>query len=115
MTATVLITRTTPKTADAVAVPVGTTGAVPRSLGLNRAALGAVGFEGKIGQTLVVPSGTGPAQIAIGIGDPAALTVQTLRNAAGAIVRAAGKRAVVATTLADLDGVDAAKAARSDV
>ena len=66
MTATVVIARTAPKTVDAVGVPVATTGTVPRSLGLNRAALAAVGFEGKPGQTLVVPSGTGPAQIAVG-------------------------------------------------
>jgi leucyl aminopeptidase len=98
-----------------VAVPVGTTGAVPRSLGLNRAALAAIGFEGKPGQTVVVPSGTGPAQIAVGIGEAGTLTVQGLRNAAAAVVRAAGKRAVVATNLADLDGVDAVKAAQAVV
>ena len=115
MTATVLISRTTPKTVDAVGVPVATTGTVPRSLGLNRAALAAVGFEGKPGQTLVLPSATGPTQIAIGIGQPGSLTVQVLRNAAAALVRAAGKRAVVATNLADLDGVDAAKAAQAVV
>lgn len=115
MTATVLISRTTPKSVDAVAVPVGTTGAVPRSLGLNRAALAAIGFEGKPGQTVVVPSGTGPAQIAVGIGEAGTLTVQGLRNAAAAVVRAAGKRAVVATNLADLDGVDAVKAAQAVV
>ncbi len=115
MTATVLIARTTPKNVDAVGVPVATTGTVPRSLGLNRAALAAVGFEGKPGQTLVVPSGTGPAQIAIGIGEPGSLTVQLLRDAAAAVVRAAGKRAVVATNLADLEGVDAANAAQAVV
>ena len=115
MTATVLISRTTPKSVDAVAVPVGTTGAVPRSLGLNRAALAAIGFEGKPGQTVVVPSGTGPAQIAVGIGEAGTLTVQGLRNAAAAVVRAAGKRAVVATNLADLDGIDAVKAAQAVV
>ena len=115
MTATVLISRTTPKTVDAVGVPVATTGTVPRSLGLNRAALAAVGFEGKPGQTLVLPSATGPTQIAIGIGQPGSLTVQVLRNAAAALVRAAGKRAAVATNLADLDGVDAAKAAQAVV
>ncbi len=115
MTATVLISRTIPKTVDAVAVAVATTGTVPRALGLNRAALTAAGFEGKAGQTLVVPSGTGPAQIAVGIGEPGSLTVKVLRNAAAAAVRAAGKRAVVATNLADLDGVDAAKAAQAVV
>ena len=115
MTATVLIARTTPKTVDAVGVPVATTGSVPRSLGLNRAALTAAGFEGKAGQTLVIPSGTGPTQIAVGIGEPGSLTVHGLRSAAAAVVRAAGKRAVVATTLTDLDGVDAASAAQAVV
>ena len=115
MTATVLLSRTPPKNADAVGVPVATTGTVARSLGLNRAALTAVGFEGKLGQTLVVPSGTGPAHFAVGIGEPGSLTVQSLRTAAAALVRAAGKRAVVATNLADLDGVDAAKAAQAVV
>ena len=113
MTATILISRTTPKNVDAVGVPVATAGTVPRSLGLSRAALAAAGFEGKAGQTLVIPKSVGPTQIAVGIGEAGALTVHTLRNAAAALVRAAGKRAVVATTLADLDGVDAAKAAQA--
>ncbi|MDO8364144.1 MAG: leucyl aminopeptidase [Actinomycetota bacterium] len=115
MTATVLISRATPKTIDAVGVPVATTGTVPRSLGLNRAALAAAGFEGKAGQTLVVPNGNGATQIAVGIGEPGALTVQALRNAAAALVRAAGKRATVATNLADLEGTEAAKAAQAVV
>jgi len=115
MTATVLIARTTPKTVDAVTVPVATSGAVPRSLGLNRAALAALGFEGKANQTFVVPSATGPAQIAVGIGEPGSLTEKGLRDAAAAVVRAAGKRATVATNLADLEGVDAAKAAQAVV
>src|SRR5688500_12666422 len=50
----------------AVGVPVGQKGAVPRALGLDRAALASFGFEGKPGQTLVVPRvGDGPA-VAIG-------------------------------------------------
>ncbi|MDP2293178.1 MAG: leucyl aminopeptidase [Actinomycetota bacterium] len=114
MTATVLIARATPKNVDAVGVPVATTGPVPRSLGLNRAALAAVGFEGKVGQTLVIPAAS-HTQIAVGIGEPGSLTPSTLRTAAAATVRAAGKRAVVATNLADLDGVDAAKAAQAVV
>ena len=62
MTATVLIARTTPKTVDAVVVPVATTGAVPRSLGLARAALAAIGFEGKPGQTVVEATTVGPSE-----------------------------------------------------
>jgi leucyl aminopeptidase len=114
MSVTVRIARSTPKTVESIGVPVGTSGVVPRSLGLNRAALAAHGFEGKAGQTLVVPSPTGPSQIAIGIGDDK-LTATGLRNAAASLVRAAGKRASIATTLADLEGVDSATAAQAVV
>ena len=41
MTAIVTTARTTPKSANAVGVPVATSGTVPRSLGLSRAALAA--------------------------------------------------------------------------
>jgi leucyl aminopeptidase len=113
MTATVSIARSAPKSANAVGVPVATSGPVPRSLGLGRAALAAHGFEGKPGQTLVIPAATGATQIAIGIGDPGTLTPQIVRNVAAALVRAAAKHAVVATSLADLDGIDAVRAAQA--
>jgi leucyl aminopeptidase len=114
MTADVRVVRTVPKSVDIVGVPVGTRGAVPRGLGLNRASLAAHGFDGKPGQTLVVPSASGPTQIAVGIGDDA-ITTATLRNAAAALVRAAGKRASVATTLADVEGIEAGAAAQAVV
>ena len=114
MSATVHIARSTPKAVDSIGVPVGTRGAVPRSLGLNRAALTAAGFDGKAGQTLVLPSATGPTQIAVGVGEDR-LTASTLRNASAALVRAAGKRTSIATSLADLEGVDAATAAQAVV
>src|SRR6476660_6511986 len=109
------IVRSVPRSVDAVGVPVGTTGAVPKALGLNRAALIANGFEGKPGQTLVIPAADGPAVIAVGIGVPAELNENALRNAAASFARAAGKRARLATTLADLDGVEAAAAAKAVV
>ena len=111
---TVNLARSAPKDVAAVAVPVGSAGSVPKAVGLNRAALTAAGFEGKPGQTLVVPSATGPTQIAVGIGDDG-INATVLRNAAAALVRAAGKRASIATTLADLDGVEAAAAAQAVV
>ena len=114
MTVNVHLARSTPKAVDSIGVPVGTRGAVPRSLGLNRAALAAAGFDGKPGQTLVVPSATGPTQIAVGIGDDD-VTAAGLRNAAAALVRIAGKRASIATSLADLEGVDPATAAQAVV
>ena len=88
---------------------------MPRSLGLSRAALTANGFDGKAGQTLVVPSAEGPAQIAIGIGKVGELDANGLRAAAASFARAAGKRAHLATTLADLAHVDAAAAAKAVV
>ncbi len=114
MTVTVQIARTTPRTAETIGVPVAASGTVPRSLGLNRSSLAAHGFDGKPGQTLVVPSATGPTHIAVGIGDvrPSA---STLRNAAAAMVRAAGTRATLATSLADIEGIDAATAAQAIV
>ncbi|MEY2443462.1 MAG: leucyl aminopeptidase, partial [Ilumatobacteraceae bacterium] len=114
MTVDVHIARATPRTAEAVGVPVGATGAVPRSLGLSRAALAGNGFEGKPGQTLVLPSATGPTHIAVGVGDQR-LTAAVLRNAAASLVRAAGKRTSIATSLADLEGIDAAVAAQAVV
>ncbi|MDO8390832.1 MAG: leucyl aminopeptidase [Actinomycetota bacterium] len=118
MTATVQLARSVPKTVDAVGVPVATTGAVPRVLGLSRSALAALGFDGKPGQTFVVPMAGGPAQIAVGIGEPGAIDANGLRTAAAALVRAAGKRVTIATTLADLapdamKGTDAVKAAQA--
>ena len=115
MAVAVEIVKSVPKTADVVGVPVGASGAVPRSLGLTRAALALHGFEGKAGQTLLIPAATGPTQIALGIGDPNALTVNGLRSAAASLVRAAGKRAAIATTLADLEGVEAKAAAQAVV
>jgi leucyl aminopeptidase len=114
MTVTVHLARSAPKTVESIGVAVGTKGGVPRSLGLNRAALAAAGFEAKPGQTLVLPSATGPTQIAVGIGDDR-LTAPGLRNAAAALVRANGKRASMATNLADLEGVEAASAAQAVV
>ena len=63
------------------------------------------------GQTLVIPAAAGATTIAVGVGDPSELTAATLRTAAAAAVRAAGSRASLATTLADLPGVDAETAA----
>ena len=112
---TVESARSLPKNAEAVGVPVGTTGAVPRQLGLSRAALTTHGFEGKVGQTLVVPSSSGPTLIAVGIGDPRAATPASVRRSAAALARAASRRASVATTLVDAVSIDARAAAQAAV
>ena len=109
------VVRSAPRTAHAIGVPVASEGAVARSLGMSRAALAAHGFEGKPGQTLVIPASAGPALIAVGVGKPSELSAALLRNAAAAFLRAAGKRAHLATSLADIEGVDARTAAQAVV
>ncbi len=86
-------------------------GPVPRQLGLNRAGLEAHGFTGKAGSTLVVPTREGASMIAVGTGDDP--SPRQLRDAAAALTRAAGKRAHIATNLADLAGGDVAAAAQA--
>ena len=115
MTVTVQLSRTAPKDIDAVAIPVASAGAVPKAVGLSRAALAAAGFEGKPSQTLVLPSAAGPTTIAVGIGDANKVTAKVLRDAAAAAVRAAGARASLATSLADIEGVDGADAGQAVV
>jgi leucyl aminopeptidase len=104
---TVAVTRSVPAAADAIGVPVGVKGAVPRQLGLDRASLTASGFDGTIGQTLVVPRNGGGATIALGVGEPATLTAAQLRDVAAAFARAAAKHGSLATTLADVGAVPA--------
>ena len=115
----IAVTRTTPRTADAFGLAVAAEGAVPRQLGLSRAALEANGFSAKPGQTLVVPRSDGPTLVAVGIGSATDVDVSRLRDAAAAFTRAAGRRSHLATNLADvgsdLDGVDAAAAAQAVV
>ena len=104
--------RSAPKAATAVGWAVATKGAVPRQLGLSRAALEANGFEGKPGQVLAVPNGDGVA-VAIGVGEPGAIDAAGLRSAAAAFARAASKHAQLATNLADVEGVEAKVAAQA--
>ena len=95
-----------PAGAGVIGVPVPITGPVPRQLGVDRATLAASGFDGKVGETLVVPRRAGASVVAVGIGDPAALDATALRDAAAAFARAAGKHSHVATALADLAAVE---------
>ena len=89
--------------AGAIGVPVGTDGPVPPKIGLNRKQLADRGFEGRVGQTLVL-HGLGGASVvvAIGVGAGNSLTPNDARKAAAAFARAAGKVESLSTTLANL-------------
>jgi leucyl aminopeptidase len=101
--ATVSVARSVPSSATAVGIAVGSKGAVPRQIGLDRDALAAAGFEGKQGQTLVIPKEGKSVVIAVGVGD-AGLDVAKLRDAAAAFARAASRQSHLATGLADVAG-----------
>jgi leucyl aminopeptidase len=115
MALTVETSRSIPRSADAVGFAVATTGAVPRQLGLSRAALTAHGFDGKVGQTLVVPSSSGPTIVAVGIGDFRKADANDVRDAAAALARACSRRTHVATNLVDGVALDARSAAQAAV
>jgi leucyl aminopeptidase len=97
----VSVARTVPSSATAVGVAVGSTGAVPRQLGVDRETLAAAGFEGKPGQTFVIPKDKDSILVAIGIGD-ASLDAAKLRDAAASFARAASRHSKLATALADV-------------
>ena len=115
MTYSVLTSRSLPRSADAVGLAVATTGAVPRGVGLSRAALAAHGFDGKVGQTLVVPSASGPTVVAVGIGDARRATAADVRNAAAAFARAAARHDKVALSIVDAVSLDARSAGQAAV
>jgi len=110
----VTVARSAPRSVEALGVSVGEKGAVPRQVGLDRASLAAVGFEGKVGQTYVVPRKDGPAIVAIGTGG-GSLSLAATRDAAAAFARASGSRASLATALHEASSAPSAAAAQAVV
>ncbi|PIE32505.1 MAG: hypothetical protein CSA55_03260 [Ilumatobacter coccineus] len=108
MTPSITVARSAPSTADAIGLAVGPSGAVPRTLGLNRTTLKTHGFNGKPGDLLVIPAKDAPTMVAIGVGDKP--TAATLRNAAARFVRAVPYAANLATNLAGSSDADLAQA-----
>lgn len=91
--------RSAPRSATLIGMAVGSSGAVPRQLGLNRRALEQHGFTGRVGQTMVIPRRDGATLVAVGVGD--APTPGDLRDAAASFVRASGRHSVLACDLVD--------------
>jgi leucyl aminopeptidase len=106
--------RTLPRATSHVALAVFPEGPVPRQLGLSRRSLTALGFEGKVGQTLVIPSDRGVV-IAIGMGDSAKVTANSLRKSAAALARAASKQSSMVTNLVEASKLSAAAATQAVV
>jgi leucyl aminopeptidase len=98
-----------PATATALGVPVAADGAVAPELGLDRAALAALGFTGAIGQTALVPAATGPVLVAVGVGAAGSLTTAGVRDAAAAFAGAVTGHTELAVLVGD--GADLSLAA----
>ena len=103
---TVAVAGRVPADAGVVGVPVGGDRPGPPAARRRPGHAVASGFDGKVGETLVVPRRGGPSVVAVGIGDAAALDAAAFRDAAAAFARAAGKHPHVATTLADVAAVE---------
>lgn len=111
----VSVTSTVPTSATALVVPVLDSGAPPSLLGLDRAALSNAGFDGKTGQTLVLPRAGGPTLVAVGIGDPSGVDAARLRDAAAAFTRASANHDRLAIDVTNTGPVSPKDAARAVV
>jgi len=87
---------------QAIGVAVPTDGAVSKQLGMTRDQLSALGFESKVGQTLLLPVSKSKQIIAVGIGESAKANADVMRLAAAALARAASKVSSLTTTLASV-------------
>ena len=96
------VAKSVPAAAAVVAIPVAAEGPVPKDLGLSRAQLAAMGFEGKMCSTLALPPvhGSKQARVLVGIGSPRELNEAALRNIGAAAARACSRHKSMATTLA---------------
>ncbi len=108
----VTVARETPSS-EVVGIPVTSDKSVPAELGVSRAQLAAAGFDGKIGQTLVVPSSGKSVLVAVGVGEGNSATAHDLRNAAAALARAASKHASLSTSLAGVGKGDRGEIAQA--
>jgi leucyl aminopeptidase len=90
-----------PADVTVLGVPVFTGRVVPPGAGVELDGRWLEGrrFEGKLGETVVVPADDGSTIVAVGMGDPAELTAERMRRAAAALVRAVGQETTAATTL----------------
>ena len=109
------VAKSAPASAAAVAIPVTSEGPLPKDLGLTRAQLAALGFEGRCCSTIALPPAKGGKQVRVlvGVGALKDLDEATLRNIGAAAARACSRYASMATTLAGLGRVDKTRGTRA--
>ncbi len=116
---TVTLAASAPKGVTAIDVPT-TSNAVNKLPAAQKRAAKLQGFEGKVGQTLFLAgSGTGPAEVLVGLGPAAEVGADKVRLAAAAYARAVSRHSQVACTMAagvgKVEAVDAVAAATEGI
>ena len=95
------VSKSIPAKVAAIVIPVAASGPVPGGVGLNRAQLSALGFEGRASQTQTLPPAAGKTavRVLVGIGEVRDLDASVLRNVAATAARACARYESMATTL----------------
>lgn len=108
------VSRSVPAGAAVIAIPVASDGPVPKEVGLTRAQLAAMGFEGKCCTVLpVAPApGSRSARVLVGVGAVKDINEATMRNIGAAAARACAKHGSMATTLAGVSRLNKRAAAK---
>ncbi len=109
--------RDVPADAQVLAVPVFADGLQPSTsaAALDAAFLAGRDFDGKVGQTQPLLADDGSTILAVGVGDPSKIDLDTFRRIGAATVKGAWKSSSVAVTLLDAAPaeIDRAKAAQA--
>ena len=95
------VSKSVPAKVAAIVIPVAASGPIPSGVGLNRAQLSALGFEGRASQTQTLPPAAGKTavRVLLGIGEVRNLDTSVLRNVAASAARACARYESIATTL----------------
>ena len=95
------VSKSVPAKVAAIVIPVAASGPIPSGVGLNRAQLAALGFEGRASQTQTLPPAAGKTavRVLLGIGEVRDLDTSVLRNVAASAARACARYESIATSL----------------
>ena len=95
------VSKSVPAKVAAIVIPVAASGPIPGGVGLNRAQLASLGFEGRASQTQTLPPAAGKTavRVLVGIGEIRDLDATVLRNVAATAARACARYESIATTL----------------
>jgi leucyl aminopeptidase len=95
------VSKSVPAKVAAIVIPVAASGPIPSGVGLNRAQLAALGFEGRASQTQTLPPAAGKTavRVLVGIGEVRDLDTSVLRNVAASAARACARYESIATSL----------------